>query len=164
MEKSIICDKKVRFKEQHFIPKSTWPDGPWKNEPDRVSWIDPNTGYSCLIKRNKRSGILCGYVSIENNHPLYEKDPDEPDVDVHGSITYAAHCDGDTEFGICHLTNDNDKSWWFGFDCAHESDLKPYESDRNFYHEWCHKNYRNIAYVTSEVEKLACQLKQITED
>ena len=34
--------------EQHYIDKSKWDSGPWQTEPDRISWVDPDTGYSCL--------------------------------------------------------------------------------------------------------------------
>lgn len=66
-------------------------------------------------------------LQIENNHPLYGKNyHDEIDIEVHGNLTYANSCDGDTEFGICHLSKDNDESWWFGFDCNHAGDFAPF--------------------------------------
>ncbi len=35
-------------------------------------WIDPATGYRCIVLIGPL-GALCGYVSIPNTHPLYEK-------------------------------------------------------------------------------------------
>ena len=35
----------------NYIDKTDWPDGPWKLEPDKMLWIDEDTGYECLIKR-----------------------------------------------------------------------------------------------------------------
>lgn len=29
--------------EQTYIDKSSWADAPWKNEPDRLFWIDSET-------------------------------------------------------------------------------------------------------------------------
>lgn len=157
--------------EQTYIDKSKWPEGAWKHEPDRVSWIDPETGYHCLIKRNgSRFGIWCGYVSIEKNHPLFEKSYHERDVEglnVHGGITYAKGCSGDAEFGICHLTEEEDEAWWFGFDCGHGHDFYPGESYQelreNNYYDFLRctpdQVYRDKDYVTKEVEDLAKQLK-----
>jgi hypothetical protein len=119
--------------EQTYIDKSSWPDGPWKTEPDRVSWVDPETGYPCLIRRaganlghlcgaGANLGYLCGYVAVEKGHPFYEQAYSDNDyevdtsLEVHGGITFANPCDGDTITGICHLTKDEDKAWWFGFD------------------------------------------------
>lgn len=168
----------INKKEQTYIDKSEWEEGPWKNEPDRISWVDPKTGYDCLIKRNKNSGILCGYVAIKKNHPLYGKSYNNVDdydnalyIKVHGGLTYANACDGDPEFGICHLTKDNDEEWWFGFDCHHAGDLHPYyfltkELIKKLgippiIYLWDQGNvYRDIAYVTAEVESLAYQLKE----
>ncbi len=146
-------------KEQHYIDKSEWGNGVWKNEPDRVSWIDPTTNYHCLIKRNQ-FGTLCGYVAVGKNHPYYEKD--DRCLNVHGSITFTDHCQGDPEKGICHLTPDDDDAWWFGFDCGHAGDYSPgvplpYESGfRDI--------YRDIPYVTAEVESLAKQLKDVEKE
>lgn len=114
--------------EQTFTDKSGWPEGPWMGEPERVSWVDPETGYSCLIRRSSL-GALCGYVAVNKGHPYYEKDcfNDYQDLKIwaHGDVNYSSHCDGDVEEGICHLTKDNDEAWWFGFDCAHANDEWP---------------------------------------
>ncbi len=152
--------------EQTYIDKDNWPDGIWKSEPDRVSWTDHFTGYHCLIRRNSKGGGLCGYVSIDKTHPFYGKgfrSEDALDYDYeiidslncHGGITYSAPCDGNTDKGICHLTKDNDDSWWFGFDCAHSCDITPNGEIYDF-----HARYRNLNYVIFEVELLAKQLKE----
>lgn len=39
--------------------KSTWGDGPWQHEPDKMQYEDPDTGLPCLIVRNA-VGALCG--------------------------------------------------------------------------------------------------------
>ena len=150
--------------EQTYIDKSDWKNGPWKSEPDRVSWVDPFTGYHCLVRRNKIMGFLCGYVAINKTHPFFEKDEIQDDYKIsnllspHGGITFSSHCDGDTEKGICHLTKDKDDAWWFGFDCGYAWDIAstPYPYDFPNY-DSC---YRDLSYVVSEVELLAKQLKE----
>lgn len=142
--------------EQHYIDKTQWDAGPWQNEPDRISWVDRDTGYSCLVRRNDKFGFLCGYVAVNKDHPLYEKD--DCDFDCHGGLTFSSHCDGDPVKGICHLTKDEDEdgAWWFGFDCGHAWDISPnllprFDDFGDF--------YRDVEYVISEVESLAKKLK-----
>lgn len=50
--------------------RENWVDGPWRDEPDKVIWTDPETGLDCMILRN-RMGTLCGYVGIPKEHPWY---------------------------------------------------------------------------------------------
>ena len=52
------------------IDKSTWPAGPWNEEPDEVFWIDEETGYGCLALRRQVTG-WCGYVGIPRDHKLF---------------------------------------------------------------------------------------------
>jgi hypothetical protein len=165
--------------EQTYIDKSEWPKGPWNNEPDRVSWVDPETGYHCLVRRvgiagdTDTTGHLCGYVAIERGHPFYGKTFDgdfdvlEGQFNVHGGITYSNACSGDGITGICHTTENNaDEAWWLGFDCLHSGDLSP-----GLVAELLKTNlriksildneYRDISYCTAEVESLAKQLKEL---
>jgi hypothetical protein len=101
--------------------KSQWIDGVWKIEPDHLSWVDPDTGYDCLIHRSGMTGALCGYVGIKKSHPDFGKGSDNVGVDVHGGLTYSAECDGP----IWHESDDKEPVWWLGFDCAHFFDLSP---------------------------------------
>lgn len=90
------------------LDKSSWGDGPWQNEPDKVQWLDEATGLDCLIVRNN-GGALCGYVGVPESHPWHGKDYsqctqtpacDESYCDhtpehrlrVHGGITFADGC------------------------------------------------------------------------
>lgn len=50
--------------------KKGWGEGPWQHEPDKVQWVDPTTGYACLIVRGP-VGALCGYVGVPKGHPAY---------------------------------------------------------------------------------------------
>lgn len=77
--------------EYSTFDKSEWPHGPWMSEPDKKQWQDEETGLPCLIVRN-HFGALCGYVGVSESHPLYGKDYDAPDVEVHGCLTFADSC------------------------------------------------------------------------
>lgn len=57
--------------EYHTADKSTWGEGPWQDEPDKVQWQDEETGYPCLIVRNPHMGFLCGYVGVPPGHPAH---------------------------------------------------------------------------------------------
>lgn len=142
--------------------KSAWGNGPFQHEPDKKQWSDKETGYPCLIVRNP-SGALCGYVGVSRTHPYYEKDCDQPDVSVHGGLTFADRCQekqNDCE-GICHKVakGEDDDVWWFGFDCLHAGDSSPPIHPFSF--SFNHGIYKDIAYVTAEVASLAAQLKEL---
>lgn len=157
------------------IDKTNWPDGPWKSEPDRVQW--QHAGYACLIARQPRLGHLCGYVGVDHAHPFYGKGYDDPDVTVHGGLTYANKCSG----AICHIPEPGmpDDVWWFGFDAAHLGDLSPAivvgemaanrllpeelaESLRKINARHLLEDYyRDLPYIKSETERLAEQLRAL---
>jgi len=139
------------------IDKSKWSDGPWMHEPDRMQWR--HEGLDCLIVRNT-VGALCGYVGVPPGHAIHEVDyagvhEQFPDVSVHGGLTYADKCQGP----ICHVPEpgQSDDVWWLGFDAAHIGDLIP----GRLGDDWpLFKDdvYRDLAYVTREVNQLAEQL------
>ena len=59
-----------------------------------------------------------GYVAVMPDHPLYEVDYNDVNVDVHGGLTYSGYADNLRGF-------DNQmppKSWVFGFDTLHTGD------------------------------------------
>jgi hypothetical protein len=161
------------------MDKSTWGDGPWTDEPDKLQWVDRETGLDCLIVRN-RMGALCGYVGVPPEHPWHGKAYDEKVIDggeewdgcvgiidVHGGLTYSDSCqeDADEAEGICHvpLPGREANVWWFGFDCAHSWDIAPaYEArDRERGYSPIRsggESYRTVAYVRDECASLARQL------
>lgn len=157
------------MKTWHKVDKAEWPDGPWKDEPDRAQWIDGKSGLDCLITRS-HMGNFCGYVGVPETHPLYNRDYEEASLSVHGGVTFSAPCDPAEleDEGICHTgTVANEKVWWFGFDCAHAYDLKPAllaMTNQGILPEifktplYCGDRYCDFSYVVSEVEKLAEQL------
>lgn len=156
-------------REYTHMDKSDWPDGPWRQEPDKAQWVDRETDLDCLIVRN-RLGALCGYVGVPSDHPLHGKgdynDDDYVALDVHGGITFAAACheDGPVESSICHvpLPGRSDDIWWLGFDTAHSGDLVPgmYSSRLRALgvemRNW--ETYKDVDYVVGECEALARQL------
>ena len=159
------------MKEFTNTDKSEWGEGPWQDEPDKITWVDKATDLDCMIHRN-RIGSLCGYVGVGRGHPDYGKHYDEVDVDVHGRLTYANTCqtgEGVTEEdGICHVPEpgrDHD-IWWLGFDCAHGrdfspamvSDLRKHGIDHSPMTGIFRETYKDRAYVQVEVERLALQL------
>lgn len=152
------------------IDKTAWGPGPWQDEPDKVQWTDAETGLPCLAKRHAVNGHLCGYVGVSEGHPAFEIDgyDDEVNVEVHGGLTYAAHCEeGDEAHAICHIPEPGqpDHVWWFGFDCGHFMDFQPgmksqlaalsptinYPFDPD-------TTYRTLDYVRAETARLASQL------
>ena len=136
----------------------------WKNEPDRKHWVDPETGFDCLILRGP-VGALCGYVGVPEGHPWYGKGHNDlEDIQVHGGLTYADKCAG----RICHDEKHGDHPahnhvWWLGFDCAHAGDVIPNWVDKPIspfdHNRFKGEEYRNIAYVEGECAKLARQIK-----
>jgi hypothetical protein len=139
------------------IDKSSWGDGPWQTEPDRVEW--EHAGLPCLAKRNHH-GVWCGYAAVAPGHPWYAADYDVPDVDVHGGLTYADRCQG----SICHVPKPGtpDDVWWFGFDCGHAFDFSPGMAARlrSIGHDdtILGEVYRPLSYAQAETNRLAEQL------
>lgn len=143
--------------------RSSWPSGPWDNEPDKTQWPDPETGLACLAVRNGSSGAWCGYVGVPEGHPFHGKDYDDiynadHDIKVHGGLTFAGPCHpSDTPGrGICHIPGEgeSDNVWWLGFDCAHYRDTIPSMLGL-FQNEGI---YRTLAYVKSQCASLARQI------
>lgn len=109
------------MKTSRHHDKRNWRPGPWINEPDRVEWR--HRGLPCLIVRN-HTGALCGYVAVPPGHPAHGAGYDSVNVDVHGGLTFANHCDTSERALICHTPEpgEPDDVWWLGFDCAHYGD------------------------------------------
>lgn len=152
-------------REWNFVDKSKWGTGVWQNEPDKVQFVDEETGLPCLIVRNQL-GALCGYVGVDSSHAAFERNYDEVDVNVHGGLTFSDFCSpGNDEHGICHIVEDgeNDRVWWLGFDCAHGGDIVPscfeYPILSSFEGKYG-ETYKDIAYVKAEIKNLAKQLKE----
>lgn len=145
--------------EYRTIDKSNWPQGPWTKEVDKRQWPDITTALPCLIVRNRSAGHLCGYVGVPPGHPLHGKHYEEPDVDVHGGLTFAGSCRPNSEeHGICHIPGpgEPDAVWWFGFDCGHYDDVSP--GSLRISSAFGYGTYKDRAFVQSECAHLARQL------
>jgi hypothetical protein len=136
--------------------KSTWGEGPWQIEPDRLEWR--HAGFPCLMVRQPHTGHWCGYVGVPPGHPYHGADYEKPGVEVHGGLTYARDCQGH----VCHTAQPGEPEhvWWFGFDCAHAGDLSPAMRARlpldlrmDDY-----ETYKTVDYVQAETNRLAEQL------
>jgi hypothetical protein len=165
--------------EYRTADKSSWPRGPWDNEPDKKQWLDEATGYACLFVRNEQ-GALCGYVGVPKGHPWHGQDYDHISADAHGGLTFSAGCchSDDPAEGVCHIPGEGepDNVWWVGFDCAHCFDFIPGRmSLRNpmagTFHDLysvlenlvmpgdVETSYRDQAYIENEIVNLAKQAK-----
>lgn len=141
------------FEEKYEYPNR----GVWDSEVDKKQWRDEHTGLPCLIRRGPL-GALCGYVGVPRDHPCFGKGYDNVDVRVHGGLTYSDFCQ-ESEHGVCHVVEDgeDDRVWWLGFDCGHLGDFVPGMDRWSLHGDG--DAYRDIAYVTAEVESLARQLR-----
>lgn len=162
-------------------------DGPWKAEPDKLTWIDPDTGLPCIMRRGN-DGALCGYVGVGPDHPLAgvgrEALPHDPPIVVHGGIDYASACEEyePQHISVCHvrvpravnppfdtrtmvaLAKLPEDIWWFGFSCNQPYDLVP--RDRHHIRPLGLENgrvYRDERYVVRETTNLAAQLHAVAE-
>lgn len=142
----------------YTIDKSQWPDGPWKDEPDRKEWR--HLGLPCLMVRQKNHGAWCGYVAVPPGHPLHGVHYDECDVSVHGGLTYSDKCHG----RVCHVPapGEPDDVWWLGFDCAHCGDRTPAADLSPEWYDFGSTDlrdvYRTASWVEAEVNRLAGQI------
>jgi len=149
-----------------FRDRSTWEHGhpAHRESQDRIQWVDPQTGYDCLLHRNG-FGTWCGYVGVSKDHSLHGLTYwDLGDLSiylsVHGGITYTEECtaiqpDGS---GICHPTDGEDHIWWIGFDCNHSGDNAPLESVRFGPGV---DAYKSSAYAIEQTHSLAEQVAEL---
>lgn len=142
-------------------------DGPWCAEPDKMQWLDEETGFPCLAVRQLVLGHWCGYVGVPRDHPYYGKNNNDCDVSVHGGLTFSDKCTpGPESETICHIVDvgEDDDVWWLGFDCAHAFDLSPSVLKFHAYRATLcgiELAYRDLAYVREECRKLAAQLEAL---
>lgn len=129
---------------------------PWLYEPDVMEWTDTDTGLKCLIRRVHGLGHLCGYVRIMRDHPLYRKDVQRLNLDVHGGVTFGRRMAHDRFMK---------RGFWVGFDCAHLNDLIPtYQTPKmqkilGVSNMFSGSTYKDMQFVYLETTNLAQQLK-----
>jgi len=171
----------------------------------RIESIFFHKDYKCVVVFTS-SGHRCGYVAVTPDHPLfgidYSQDIKSPEllqelknttigkrsiidlfcwngeetklsllVNVHGGITYSK-----LSHHSIFPTNQFDKVWYFGFDCAHCDDGKDLNLATQYFGlnkmrwalEWEEKyptrdQVRSLQYVENECKSLAEQLDCIKE-
>lgn len=149
------------------IDKSSWGEGAWQDEPDKVQFIDEATGMPCLAVRQAHSGHWCGYVGVHSEHPLRGRSYDDEAVyslEVHGGITFAGGCSpGDEATSVCHVPEpgEPDDVWWLGFDCMHAWDLSPAMAARYPDLQDAETRYKTLGFVRDECAHLASQLAAV---
>jgi len=114
-----------------------------KKEGDKKEWVytcKNGLEFECSIRRNTRSGHLCGYVTLTSDNDYFGLGYDDIQVTCHGGLTYASG-----EGSI----------WVIGFDCAHYEDVQPFYED-----DWLDKRgvYRDMEYVIKECESICEQI------
>ena len=145
--------------------KATWGTGAWSGEVDLVRWVDKATGLPCVVYRTDM-GSLCGYIGIKETlstmyslfYGLGYEDELLGEVRVHGGLTFSGKFNNVEE-----IYKD---VWWFGFDCAHFMDIVPQLREMFLSRSGAKEGgtYKDIGYVTSEVESLALQFQKIAQD
>lgn len=145
-------------------------------EADYVEWFIGDL--KCVIRRHERNKHLCGYVGVKPKSKLYghqyycytesEKGLSEIEkalnaIIVHGGLSFSGNIKGGCLHE--HESYNNDKYWFFGFDCVHAGDISRWEMEWNikngFRQREVGEEYRDMEYVTNEVNKLAEQIKNI---
>lgn len=158
-----------------------WETGPWDQEPDKVQFVDEETGFDALAVRNYH-GAWCGYVGVPEGHSWYRRAYPNVPVKVHGDLTFAGFCDSieDPSQGICHVPREGStaKPWWLGFDCHHYMDQAPGLDALNRAMAAQHPkyaatlerlnliggSYKTLDYVRAEIASLAKQAAETKED
>lgn len=142
--------------------RTEWGAGPWDHEADLYRLH--NRGYSCLIARSD-SGALCGYLAVPPGHLWHGVGYSELDVEVHGGLTYSGRGEAGTLIRDALAPAEPDDSWWLGFDCMHGFDLVP-RMDVTARSLGIARpdfstlliNYKDIGYVSRQLDKLAEQV------
>jgi hypothetical protein len=171
----MLCKEELYW--SHFkigLSKSVFGNGPWDYEPDRIWWLDDETGFYCLIYRSPELGNLFGYIAIPQGHPWWDKTIDELNtIDVHGGITYSEgnghhstmyYNKGHKFVGPfieSHSTVDGNivldiNLWIIGFDTCHFGDevpaLKHIQAPLRYV-----KTYRDASFMEAELKSLCKQ-------
>lgn len=140
---------------KQLYDKEKWPNGPWMEEPDYGAWIDSETLYPCLIRRNIY-GAWCGFVGIDEAHPLFRIPKTSEEfkyIDIHSGVGFVGFMpEEDLAF------SPPKRLWYIGFSCMHSTDVVPY-LDKGTKRE-TNKNaiYRTLDYATQQTELLAHQI------
>lgn len=146
----------------NLIDKSTWPKGPWNEEPDLVNLRIRE--YYCQIIRTD-FGVLNGYVALWKGHKEYGKGYNSIDIDVHGGLSFSEQANS-PELGdiYCDPLDEFHEGphWYIGFDCIHWMDDAPGMISSTKLTP--NSTYKNITFVKSELESLVQQLEELNKN
>lgn len=146
--------------------KTTWGDGPWQTEPDRVEFV--HVGVACLMMRHAEWGSWNAYAAVEPGHPWHGNERAEEECIAHGGITWCGP--SDQTWRLLSRPRQLGNHWWIGFDCGHAFDFQPglvasllgagiARATREFASAFgTTVAYRDQAYVTEEVKRVAEQV------
>lgn len=148
-EHEVACEMKLK----------ALPEGAWKHEPHRLEF--QHAGFDCLLLRSPMGFYWCGYVGLPKEHKFYGVDYNEiHEIDAYGGLTFGNFC-GEH---ICHITDKPDTLYWLGFDCAHRQDMKPGYLADPACSSLAMGEYRIMAWVREQTEKLAEQLQNVSRE
>lgn len=134
-------------------------------KPYKVEREWEHAGLKCAVVQATEGGHRCGYVRVPPSHPCHGVDYNDPDVSVHGGLTFG-------ELEPC--AHEDGSGYWLGFDCAHLGDLfidpnfdptkaetergKAYANPLLTFTRSGPGHYWTMEEVVAETERLACQL------
>jgi hypothetical protein len=102
-------------------------------------------GFKCLA-RISPTGIPCGYVGLDRNHPDFEKSCDDIDVEVHGGLNFSGYWE-----------DQHDLLWYIGFDVGHAQD---FDYDPALGYTIRPRLNKSLSFVQEETEHLAGQMAE----
>lgn len=140
-----------------FFNKKDFPPGIWLKEPDLCLWHYQHV--PCLALRDMSMGIWKGFVGLDANHFLYEKNmdyilnlPQALDLFriIHGGLSTAGR--------VANKYHGYGKNyWWIGMEASQGSDLMPLlnldQSDMSKI--LSNQTYKDLHFIRRETNKLA---------
>lgn len=124
--------------------------------PSTIEKVFESSGYPCAVIHDNMIGFRCGYVGVDEKHPLYGKDYSVFDgfIEVHGGVIFSGHS---------ILVETDTPTWWIGFDCAHAFDkcdiYDKITADIRIYQMG---EKRSLGYCIAQCTGLARQLRKMT--
>jgi hypothetical protein len=101
-------------------------------------------GFKCLARLSP-TGIPCGYVGLDREHPDFEKHYDDiHNIEVHGGLTFSGY-----------WRDENDGLWYVGFNCGHHDDM---DFDPALGYTVKPRLNKSFGFVQEQTERLAEQL------
>lgn len=87
-------------------------------------------------------GFRCGYVAIPKDSPFYEVDYHKINIVCHGGLTFSDY--------DLSLPQNQDDTWWIGFDCAHYRDMIDLTAGDAYFKD--DAEWKTYSYLVSTVE------------